>query len=165
MSEILRREDRWVRRDLDDTDIARLEVERKRARDDRAEAKETVRAFAAWAKPKIEAAFDRHETDDEGQPALSIGEARALNDELDLRKRIAAGRIAQMKANERRLLDAIANGYEYRRVECEVLADPDKPEVIFVDAATGEEIDRRAMTEAERQQALPGTDGAPRALQ
>lgn len=165
MSEILRREDRWVRRDLDETSTAVLEVEMRRARADIEEAKAELKLFADWAEPKVKAALDGKDTDAEGAPAVSLEEARALNDALATRKRIAAGRIAQLKANERRLLDAIANGYEYRRVECEVLADPDKPEVIFVDIQTGEEIDRRAMTDEERQQALPGADGAPRALQ
>lgn len=165
MGEILGREDRWVRRELDETDRARLEVEMRRVRADIETISAEAKDFRVWAKPKVDAALLGADSDENGDAAITIVEARALLAEMKHRAKIAGARKGQLKATEQRLIDAIANGYEYRKTEVQIIADPNRLEVAIVERATGIEVDRRPMTGEERQRSLPDTSGAPRALQ
>lgn len=67
----------------------------------------------------------------------------------------------ELAENERdNLLDAIADGVEDREVEVVESFDFRRGEVTVIRADTGEKIKERAMTSAERQPSLPGTDEA-----
>lgn len=161
MSQVLGREYRVVKRELTDEQVE----ERKRAIASAHERKRTIEAefsaFRRWAAPRIRKAVDPDYAapkELEGAPVLSIAEAHGLRIELQRRGRHKGATIGAIKADIEAHEHAAATRCEFRRVECELVADPDKVEVIYVDVETGEAVDRRGMTADERQMALPETE-------
>jgi len=67
--------------------------------------------------------------------------------------------IEKMEAEMNRLAALINNGYEYRDVECEVISNYRDGQITVLRVDTGEEVEARAMNEAERQMGLPLADG------
>lgn len=179
--EVIGHETRVVRRELSEDEIEKLETQRRAGYLDERAAKSTFRAFRDFAKPRVEAAFeppidvDPEDEDLDESGTLSIDDerfmesARALNDDLEHRRKVTAAKVALIKAERRLLLDAIANRYRYEVVEVDVEIDTERPtEVRIVDSSTGEVIDTRASTDAERQMAFDEDElpaGAPAAVQ
>jgi hypothetical protein len=61
----------------------------------------------------------------------------------------------------RRLTDAVNDGIIDRDVDCEEIAELENHRVVTVRKDTGEQIDDRAMTDAERQLSLPMDEPTP----
>lgn len=152
--------DRYVaRKVLDEDERQRRRGLVGRSYETQREVEEAFVAFDKYAAPRIRRAMDPGYENDElaGEVELDLEEARALNDDLAARRKLKGAAVSQLKAQRRVDLDAAVNGYEYAVVEVELVADDDKLEVAFVDCRTGEEVDRRAMTDSERQLSLAGT--------
>lgn len=79
---------------------------------------------------------------------------REVNDELEAFKEEVSAKKKRIEREKRELLDSAANGYEYRDVPCQDMADDTHLEVVTVRLDTGEELSRRPMTLEERQQGL-----------
>jgi hypothetical protein len=168
--EKLGKETRIVRRELDEDEIEKLEAKLGRTYETQRQEQANFTSFRKWAEPRARRALDPDYESKEGQgeATLSIADARALMRELELRRAMKSARITAIKAERKLLLDQIAEAFEHRVVECDLIADPEKFHVNAVDPETGEVIDSRAMTGAERQMMLPGDElpgGAPSALQ
>lgn len=168
--EKLGKETRIVKRDLDEEETEKLEARIGRTYEQARREQTAFTSFRKWAEPRARRALDPdyESPEGEGEAPLSYVEARALIDEIGHRRALKASRITAIKAERRLMLDQIANGYEYRVVECDLVADLEKLHVNIVDPETSEAIDTRAMTAQERQLALPGDElpgGAPAAIQ
>jgi len=148
-----------VKRDLTEEDRTRREALVGRSYDTQREVEEGFQAFSTYAAPRVRRAFDpSYEAKGlEGEGVLTLAQARGMNDDLSARRMLRAATVTQIKLQRRLDLDASVNGYEYVVADVELVANDDTLEVSYVDERTGEELDRRAMTEAERQLALAGT--------
>src|SRR5574341_345442 len=168
--EVIGHETRVVRRELGEEEIYQLETQRRAGYLDERAAKSTFRAFKEFARPRVDAAFEPpigvepedEDLDESGTLSLDderfMESARALNDDLEHRRKVTAAKVALIKAERRLLLD-----------EIDVEIDTERPtEVRIVDSSTGEVIDTRASTDAERQMAFDEAElpaGAPAAVQ
>lgn len=159
--EVIGREFRVVKRELLDTEVE----DRKRKLAALHERKRAVEAeftsFRKWAVPRIRRAIDPDYAapkDLEGERVLSIAEAHGLRIELQRRGRHKGATIGAIKADMEALEHGAATGVEYRRTECELVADVEALTVKYVDVETGEVVDERGMTADERQTVLPGTE-------
>lgn len=165
--DVIGREQRIVRRDLDDEDVEVMRGKMRRTYAAQREAQSAFTGFAKWAEPRVRAALDPDYKNDavEDEEPLDEGAARALHDEIEHRRRLKSSTVNAIKAERRLLMDAIANGYEHRVIECERRANVERLQVEVIDPTTSEVIDCRAMTAAERQMALPTeSSGAPDAV-
>jgi hypothetical protein len=79
---------------------------------------------------------------------------RELHNQIEARKEAFAAEKKEAEREKARILDAAANGYEYRDVPCEQYADDDRLVMVTVRLDTGDVLDERAMTAAERQAQL-----------
>ncbi len=91
---------------------------------------------------------------DDDERIAAVEKLRELNDILEAKKTDFAAEKKRMEEQKRKLLDAAANGYEFRNVPCEVRSDDDRLQIITIRLDTGEELSRRAMSVDERQQVL-----------
>lgn len=158
MSEVIGREWRTVKRDLEDSEQeGRLERARQTYTDQK-RAQSQFAAFKKYAEPLVRATLDPSYSADEEIDEVAPEEARALTDELDRRRKHTAATVAKLKADRRVHLDAAANGYFYDVVECELQLDDSGTQVRFIDPTTGEVVGQRAATAAERQMALPADE-------
>lgn len=167
-----RGETRILRRELTENDISTREAALERTFTDQREIQAEFTAFRKWAEPRIRRAFDPNYENAklDGEAELTIEEAFALQNELDRRRVGKTTRVAQLKAERAALIAAIASEVEYRVVEVDAIANYDTLTVAFVVPDTGEVVDQRGMTEAERQQTLgadfiPASSGAPATVQ
>ncbi|MEQ9074114.1 MAG: hypothetical protein RLP09_09675 [Sandaracinaceae bacterium] len=160
MSEVIGTEYRWLRGELDEDELERRERAISQTYEKQRAIEAEFTSFRKWAQPRARAAEDPdYENPDlEGEDEVSIAEAQGMLDELAHRSAVKNSRVGALKAERAQLRRSIAQGYEYRRRECDLVADATKPEVAYVDKATGEEVDRRAMTPDEAQRLLPGTE-------
>lgn len=159
-SRVIGRDRKVVKRALDEEAVARKSALVATSYDTQRELEEGFQAFAKYAQPRVRRTLDPSYEAEElaGEAKLTIEQARAMNDDLEARRKLRGAAVAQIKAQRRLDLDAAVNGYEYSVADVELVANDDKLEVAYVDERTGEELDRRAMTDAERQLALAGTD-------
>lgn len=163
--EVIGREERIVRRDLDDDEVAERVRTIRKLHTQKREAEAAFTAFRKFAAPRIRKTFDPDydAKDLDAVDDLELAEAHGLRHQLVLKRKLKTAQVAALRAEMEHLEATAALGAEFLRVDVELLADVDKLEVIYVNPATGEEVDRRAMTPDERQEALPGTEGATRA--
>lgn len=167
-----RGETRVLRRTLDDNELATRTAALERTYADQREIEAEFTSFRKFAEPRIRRAYDP-EYENKGlddEESLTIEEAHALDSELTRRRVYKATSIARLKAERSKIIASIASGAEYRIVKVDAVADYDKLTVKFVVADTGEVVDERGMTEAERQQTLgddfiPTSNGAPATVQ
>jgi hypothetical protein len=158
--DVIGREMRIVRRNLDDEAIEELRGKMRRTYAAQRQEQSSFTGFRKWAEPRARAALDPDYENDsiEGERLLDEVEARALHDEVEHRRKLKSSRVNAVKAERRLLMDAIANGYEHRIVECECRANVDALSVQIVDPATGDVVDERPMTGPERQMSMPGDE-------
>ena len=157
-----RGETRIICRELDDNDLTTIADRIGRTFTDQREVEASFKQYRKWAEPRIRRALDPdYESDADDEAELSVDEAVALQVDLDLRRVEKTASVAKLKAYRNRLKLAHAMRREYRAVEVDAVADPERLTIIYVVAATGEVVDQRGMTEAERQQALFTDDDMP----
>lgn len=159
-SRVIGKDRKVIRRELDEDDQGRRRSLVGVSFETQREVEEQFQAFSKYAGPRIRRTLDpSYEAEGlEGETELDHEQARALNDDVEARRKLKGAAVAQLKAQRRLDLDAAVNGYEYVVCDVELVADDDKLEVAFIEEKTGAEVDRRAMTSAERQLALAGTD-------
>ena len=164
MSEKIGEEYRVARHELSEAEVEEKRREIAGLYERKREAESSFTSFKRWASPRIRKAFDPDYESKElaGVAPLTATEAHGLRQELHLRQGQRNARVGSIKADLAAFEHAVANGYEYRRIECDLLADVDKAEVAYVCKRTGQEVDRRAMTGDERQLHLPETSGGPK---
>lgn len=155
---VIGRERKVVRRTLDDDDKGAKRAIVGRSYESQRELEDDFTAFDKWASPRVRRVLDPGYENDKlkGEAEMSLEQARALDDEVRARRKLKGAAVAQLKAERRLALDAAVNGYEYVVADCDMVADDEALEIAFVDRKTGLEVDRRAMTDGERQTSLAG---------
>jgi hypothetical protein len=104
--------------------------------------------------------YDRHEFTDEEKLAMSkdlsriYGERDKAENELKAIKSDFKSRLDRMSADLGELATKLQNGYEMRRVKCEVNHDYKKKRVYFYRVDTGALVKDRAMFQDELQMKL-----------
>jgi hypothetical protein len=169
-------ETRTVKREIEADELETKKLAVFGSNEEERKLKATFREFKRGLLPKVEAVFDPDDEADLEESAsvsldggaLDFEKARALNDAIETERKITAAKVALVKAERRKLIDQVANRYEYRTIECDVEADNERLTVRYVDPITGEVIDTRGMSDSERQTALDidelPSGGAPAAV-
>lgn len=67
---------------------------------------------------------------------------------------LARGKLKNLRRDIDALADVVDTGNERRDIECALMRDDRRFEIVWYRTDTGEEIERRPMTETERQQPL-----------
>jgi hypothetical protein len=91
-----------------------------------------------------------------GDSLAEVVESRHAEEkrQADLKSQMKA-RITELEAKQTQLAIAISRKEEYRDVSCDIFGDPTHDTATVVRRDTGEAIEKRPLTDAERQKALP----------
>jgi|WetSurMetagenome_2_1015567.scaffolds.fasta_scaffold27452_6 hypothetical protein len=74
--------------------------------------------------------------------------------QVDIKAQLKA-KLTELDAKRTQLAIVVARREEYRDVRCEVVADPAALTAVIVRTDTGEIVEKRALTDKERQDTLP----------
>ena len=143
------------RRKLTKAEINEHESASRKTYEDQKRAQNEFKAFASWAEPQIRRTLDpTYSRSDEGKP-LAFEEARALQNELERRRKHKAARVAKLRADRLYHLNASADGFLYEVHDCRIVLDASGTQAKYVDIHTLEVVHHRKATAAERQMSLP----------
>ena len=96
--------------------------------------------------------------DEKKELAAQMSEASAKEEDLEVEKREVSAdikaRIETTTRTRRDLAKKYRDGYEWRPIECEIDRDFEHGVVRVIRTDTGEEVEERKMTNAERQQEI-----------
>lgn len=163
MSEVIGRELRAVRRELNQTKRKEHANKARGTHEAVKRERSMLKAFQDYAQPLVRVTFDPTYTKGEGLVVLSIEEARGLRDELKRRRQHTGAVITKLRADADYHVNASANGYLYEVIECDLHIDDSATQIRYIVPGSTECVHQRAATGDERQMSMPADELPPEA--